>query len=179
MVVAADLNRTVAAVRDRNAYAVASFVQYQLAVLRFDRAGRGIELQRHRLAVTRGGCGDEAAVERELARAAGRDNRMVHRDELGAVWECPLDLHFVDHLGHTVGDVFDAQQLTAEIHELGNRSSVPDELEHLRRDESHGFGMIEAQTARQPFLRQHASLVEEQLVDFARRQMHVRKDCSI
>ena len=66
---------------------------------------------------------------------------MVHRDELGAVRERPLDLHFVDHLGHAVGDVFDAQQLAAEIHQLGDRSSVADELEQLRRDESHGLGM--------------------------------------
>ena len=68
---------------------------------------------------------------------------MVDGDELGAVRERALDLHLVDHLGDAVGDVGPAEQLAPEIHQLGHRAAVADELEDLRRDERDRLRMIE------------------------------------
>ena len=48
------------------------------------------------------------------------DDRMVDGDELGAVGERALDLHLVDHLGDAVHHVGAAEQLAAEIHQLGD-----------------------------------------------------------
>ena len=83
-----------------------------------------------------------------------------------------FDLDLVDHLGDAVGDVGAAEELPAEIHQLGHRAAVADELEDLRRDERDRFRMIQPDPARQAFLREEAGLMQEQFVDLARRQMH-------
>ena len=60
----------------------------------------------------------------------------------------------------------------AEAHDLGHRSAVADHLENLRRDERDRFGMIQLQAARAPLPRQLAGGKNQQLVDFARSEMH-------
>ena len=78
----------------------------------------------------------------------------------------------MDKFGNTVHHIGAAQQLAAEIHQLRHRPAVPDEFENLRRDEGHGFRMIQSHAAREALLRQHAGLVEGELVELVRRQMH-------
>ena len=117
--------------------------------------------------------GEEAAVERQRAVAALGDDRMVHGHELGAVGKRSFDLHLVDHVRDAVHHVIVAEELAAEIHQLGHRSAVADELEDLRRDERDGFGIVQAQAAREPLLRQEAGLVENELVELSGSEMHV------
>ena len=49
------------------------------------------------------------------------DDRMVHRHELGAVGERAFDLHFVHQFRHAVHHLGAAEELAAEIHQLGDR----------------------------------------------------------
>ncbi len=95
-------------------------------------------------------------------------DRVVHRHQLGAIRERALDLHFVHELGHAVHDVGPAEQLPAEVHELGHRSAVADEFENLRGDERHGFRVVQPHAPRQTLLREHASLMQRELVEFVR-----------
>ena len=50
--------------------------------------------------------------------------------------------------------------------------AVADHLEDLRGDERHRFGMIQLQAARAPLAREFAGRKDQQLVDFARSEMH-------
>ncbi len=116
--------------------------------------------------VTRSHGVQEASVEREIERTARGDDRMMHGDELAAVWKRAFDLHLVDQLRHSFGDVFRAEELPAEIHQLRDGATVADELEQLRGDERDRLGMVQPDAAREPLLREDASLVKEELVDF-------------
>ena len=53
-----------------------------------------------------------------------------------------------------------AEQLPAEVHQLGDRAAVADELEELRRDQRDRLGVVQPQAARQALLREEAGLVE-------------------
>ena len=97
---------------------------------------------------------------------------MVHRHELAAVRERALDLHFDDHLGHLVHDVCAAEQLTAEIHQLRDRAAVANEFHDLRADQRDRFRIVEAQPAREALLCEIAGLMQRELVELVRCQMH-------
>ena len=99
-------------------------------------------------------------------------DRVVDRHELGAVREGPFDLNFVDELRHAVHHVGAPEQLPPDVHQLGDRAAVADELEDLRGDERDRLGMIQPHAPRQPLLRQHAGLMQRELVEFLRGQMH-------
>ena len=100
------------------------------------------------------------------------DDRMVDGHELRPVGERALDLDLGDHLGDAVEHLVRAEQPAAEVHELGDRPAVTDELEQLRRDERHRLDIVQPHAAREPLLREEPRLVEDQLVDFTRGQMH-------
>ena len=102
----------------------------------------------------------------------------MHGDELAAVWKRAFDLDLVDQLRHSFGDVFRAQELPAEVHQLGDGAAVANELEQLRGDERHRLGMVQPEAPREPLLREDAGLVKEELVDFFRSQMHGRDPCN-
>ena len=53
---------------------------------------------------------------------------MMHRHQLAAVGERAFDLHLDDHLRHVIHDVGAAEQLTAEVHQLGDGAAIADEL---------------------------------------------------
>ncbi len=110
----------------------------------------------------------EAPVQRELQVAVLGDDRVVDRHELGAVRKGPFDLNFVDELRHAVHHVGAPEQLPPDVHQLGDRAAVADELEDLRRDERDRLGMIQPHAPRQALLRQHAGLVQRELVEFLR-----------
>ena len=102
-----------------------------------------------------------------------RDDGMMDGHQLRPVRKRSFDLHLVDHVGDAVEDIGSAQQPATQIHQLGHRAAVADEFQELCRDERRGLDVIEAQAPRQALLRQHTRLVEDQLVDLARCQMHV------
>src|SRR5262249_29164686 len=103
--------------------------------------------------------------EREIA--VVRDDRVMHGDELRTVGERALDLHFGDHFGHAVHHLVAAEDRAADVHELGDRAAVADQLEQLRREQRDGFGGIEAEAAREALLRDEPGLVEEELIEIA------------
>ena len=129
VVVAADLDRPVAGVRDRQLDGGAALVERDLPGGCQDLA-RGARHRRRRSARGRRRCLrlEKAAVERQRAIPVLRDDRMVHGHELGAVGERALHLHFVDHVGNTVEHLGRPQEAAPEVHQLGHRPAVPDEL---------------------------------------------------
>ncbi len=96
----------------------------------------------------------------------------MDRHELAPIGERALDLHFDDHLRHLVHDVRAPEQLAAQIHQLGDRAAVADELHHLRADQRDRLGVIQAHAACEPLLREIASLMQRELVELVRCQMH-------
>jgi len=127
-----------------------------------DRGDRRVRLQpdvRHR---------QEAPVERELQVPVLGDDRIVDRHQLGPVRKRPFNLDFVDELRHSLHHVGAPEQLAADVHQLGDRAAVADELQNLRRDERDRLGMIQPHAPRQALLRQHAGLVQRELVEFLR-----------
>lgn len=62
---------------------------------------------------------------------------------------------------------------------VGTGIVTPTSDEYLGCDERHGFGVVEAQAARQALLRQETSLVQAQLVHLARCQLHARLIASL
>ena len=100
-------------------------------------------------------------------------NGVVNRDELGAVGECAFDLDLRDERGDAGHDLVSAEEFAAKVHEIRDTFTFADEFEKLRGDEGHSFGMIEPYAAGEAFLSEEARVVEQELIDFAWREMHV------
>ena len=179
MVVAADLDRPIAGIRHLEAYGLSTLVGDQLAWLRHhlsrraanrgDHASAAVDLVacRHR---------QKASVQSEIEIAALGDDRIVNRHELGAVGKRTFHLHFVHELGDAVQHVGASEQTTSEIHQLGDGAAVADELENLRGDERHGFGMVQTHAAGEPLLCEHAGLMKREFIELLRREVHVSTD---
>ena len=97
---------------------------------------------------------------------------MMDRDQFCAVGESAFHLHFFDHTGDPTHDFVATQKLASEIHQLGDRLPVPDELEQLRGNQCHRFRVIEAHTAGQALLSEKPSVMQNQLVQFTRGKVH-------
>lgn len=96
----------------------------------------------------------------------------MHGHQLGAVGKRALDLHVVDHSGHAGHDLVTAEKLPPEIHQLRDAAPIADELQQLRGDERDGLGMVQPPPAREALLREKSSLMQRELVEFARRKVH-------
>jgi hypothetical protein len=59
-----------------------------------------------------------------------------------------------NHFRHAGHDLIAAEQLAAQVHQFRDALAVADEFEQLRGDQRDGFGMVQAQAAREPLLRQ-------------------------
>src|SRR5439155_15178995 len=99
-------------------------------------------------------------------------NRLVNRDELGAVGKGSLDLDLRNHRRHAVHHGIRGEDGRPEAHDLGDRFAVADELQELRRDERDRFGVIQLEPAAASLAGELAAGKDKQLVDFPRRQMH-------
>ena len=97
---------------------------------------------------------------------------MMNRHELAAVRKRALNLHLDDHLRHVVHHIGASEQLSAEVHQLGDRAPIANELEHLRANQRDRFRIVQANAACESFLRQIAGLMKGQLVELLRREMH-------
>ena len=100
-------------------------------------------------------------MQRQDEVALGGGDGMVHGDQFGAVGKSSLNLHFCNHGRDAFHHLVAAEQLAAEVHQFGNAFAVANEFEQLRSDQRDGLGMIEAQAARKPFLRQDTGLVQD------------------
>jgi hypothetical protein len=99
-------------------------------------------------------------------------DRMVDRDQLAAVRKRPFDLHFDNHFGNVFHDIGATEQLTTQIHQFRHRAPIANQLHDLRADERNRFRVIQPKTAREAFLREIARLMQRQLVELVRCQMH-------
>src|SRR2546430_6762064 len=70
-------------------------------------------------------------------------DRVVDRDQLGAVGEGALDLHLVDHLGNAFHHFITAEDRQARLHQLGDGAPVADALEDVGRVAGEARGELE------------------------------------
>src|SRR5215471_6385669 len=184
VVMTADLDRPVAAVRDRQPRDVASLVDDDFAgraedLARFVRpAGAGRDTSRcdcHGCSVRLAPDGhrQKASVQRQLQIAALGNDGVVDCHELGAVGERAFDLHFVHQFGHAVHDLVASEQLPAQIHQLGDAAAVADEFEDLGGDQGDSLRVIQPQPAGEPFLCEKPGLMKCQFVEFVRSEVHI------
>ena len=146
MVVRADLDRPVAGIGDFERDRVAALVHD-------DVAGRGERL-----------AGDERVV--------GAADRLMHGDELGAVGERRLDLDVVDHRRDAVHHLIGGDDMRARLHQLGDRAAVARALDDEIGDQRDRLGMVELDAALEAAARDDRRHGDQQLVFFARRQIH-------
>src|SRR5579884_846197 len=106
-----------------------------------------------------------------ITRATSSDRR-VHGDELGAVGEGGLDLDLVDHLGNPLHDLLAPQDRAAIAHQLGNRPAVARTLYDVVGNQRDRLGVVELDAAFEPAPRHDRGHRHEELVLFARRQVH-------
>ena len=97
---------------------------------------------------------------------------MMNGDKFGTVGKGALDLHVVYHFRDAGQDLVSSQQLASKIHQFGDAAAIPDEFQEDGRDKSDGFGMVQAQAAREALLREAAGLVEREFVEFAGAEVH-------
>ena len=72
-------------------------------------------------------------------------DRIVARDQLGAVGEGGLDLHDGEHGGHLVHHVGGGEHLAPELHQLDDAAAVARTFEQGLGDERGGLGDVEPQ----------------------------------
>ncbi len=96
----------------------------------------------------------------------------MDRDELGPVRESRLDLNVVDEGGDAVHDLVGPHHMGAGLHQVGDRSAVARALDDEVGDQRDGLGIVQLDAALEPASRDHGGHGDEQLVLFARRQIH-------
>ena len=93
-------------------------------------------------------------------------------DEFRAVGKRAFHFDCVDHLDHTFHHGVERKNRRPRAHDLGDRLAVTDELEDFRGDQRHRFRMIELQATAAALLASSPVGEDEELVDFAGRQVH-------
>ena len=101
-------------------------------------------------------------------------DRLVHRDELGAVGKRRLDLDVGDHRGDAIHDLVGSQDMGASLHQLGDGTSVARAFNDEVGDERDGFGVVEPDAAGQALARDLGRHRDQELVLLACRQVHDR-----
>ena len=146
MIVRADLDRPVAGVGDLQRDRLAPLVHHDLA-----------------------GLGDHLARNEPVLGAA---DRVVHGDQLGAVGKGRLDLDVVDHRGDAVHHLIGGDDMRARLHQLGDGASVARALDDEVGDQRHRLGVVELDAALEAPARHHRRHGDQQLVLFARGEIH-------
>ena len=101
-----------------------------------DVAGLEVVSSRVGLKRDKSGTGRKLPCKRQGQIAIFDGDGMMHGDQLGAVGKSAFDLHFGNHRGHARHDLIAAEELAAEIHQLGDALAVADEFEQLRGDQA-------------------------------------------
>ena len=118
---------------------------------------------------------DRAGRRQGLARdkgIVGAPDRVMYGDELRAVRKGRLHLHVVDHRGYAFHHLGGMHDLGAGLHEVGNTAAVACALHHEIRDQRDRLRVVQLDAAFEPPPRHMGRHGDEQLVFFARRQVH-------
>ena len=146
MIVAADLNRTVAGVP-----------HHHVAVRRPTFASIGLRFEK---------------VFAWSSHVALPLDRIVHRHQLGAVRKRRFHLHFVNHLRDAVHHVVALRMLVAQRHDLGHGFAVARPLQNLRREDRDRLRIVELQAARAALPRHLGGDENQQPLLLARGEVH-------
>src|SRR5215471_9715820 len=98
--------------------------------------------------------------------------RLVHGDQLGAVWESRFNLNFRNHFGYAIHHLRARDDMRAFLHELGYRAPVACAFENEIGDERDGLRVIELDAALEAASRHHRRRGDQKLILFARCQIH-------
>src|SRR4029434_4485436 len=93
---------------------------------------------------------------------------VVNGDKLCAVGEGRLNLHLVDHLGHSFHHIFASKDRGAVAHQVCDATPVPRAFHDLVGDDGDGLGVVQLETAGLPAAGEVGGGDNEQLFDFAR-----------
>jgi hypothetical protein len=99
-------------------------------------------------------------------------NGLMNRDQLRSIWKRAFHLNLGNHLGNALHHRIWRKDRRSQAHDVGNGPAIPNQLQDFRRDERDRLGMIELQAAGTAFSRDLSGGKDQQLVDFARRQVH-------
>ena len=171
MIVATHLHRAVAQIRHRHLHRIATDIDVNISLS--EQVRSRYRLERCLLGETRQFRNrQKGAIQRQREITVFGGDRMVDGDQLGAVGECALHLHVVDHLRHPGHDLIAPQQLASNVHQLRHAASVADQFQQHRGDQCDRLRMIQPESAREPFLREETGVVEDQLVEFPWGEVH-------
>jgi hypothetical protein len=174
-----DLDWPVTIVRDTQADPLAAPVDDDILLLE-DQRSRSLVMRVSRRIVGREEIQrrmrEERPVQRVLEVAVDGADRVVHSDQEDPtrmsvqcfptprttrlpVVESAFDLDLVQKRAHAGQDLAAAEDLLAELHELGDGvAAIANALVQLGRDERSRLGLVELQAAREPFLGEEAGL---------------------
>ncbi|KAI3488240.1 hypothetical protein L1887_47779 [Cichorium endivia] len=168
----AELDRSSISLRDEGTR------EHVCGIGRYDGSRCRCRWRRRRLKYARIRSGKEARVERGMNVARLGADGIVHGDQEGSVEEGAFHHDLVQKLGDAGKHVAATKEGLAVLHEFGHRVfAVADALVEHGGDEGGGLGLVEPHAAGEAFLRQGARMVEQELIAFARQQMHRAVAC--
>src|SRR5688572_18937975 len=97
---------------------------------------------------------------------------MVNGDQLGAIGKGGFHLDVVDHLGNALHDLVAGDERGAVAHEFGHGLAVAGTFENLGGDQGDDLGVVQLQAAVTTTSGKVASHDHQQLLLFARGQVH-------
>ena len=99
-------------------------------------------------------------------------NGVVDGDQFGSVRKCGLDLNFVNHLCDAFHALVAGDDVTTSLHHVGDGAAISCALDNCVSDQGNGFGVVQLDTAGQPFAGDFGSHGNEQFVFLARSELH-------
>ena len=84
----------------------------------------------------------------------------------------PVSYTHLEHLRQALHHVRAPEDATPEVHELGHRATLTNELEDLRCDKSNGLRIVEPEPTCQALLGDHSGPVQQEFVQVARSEVH-------
>lgn len=99
-------------------------------------------------------------------------NWKVQAHQFGAVRKRCLHGDLIQQVGHAGKYLIATQHLATLVHGVCDGEAIPRKFLDLRTDESHGLGMVEENTPGESLLGKVPSLVQQETLEFFRRQPH-------
>ena len=87
--------------------------------------------------------GPDDLTRNERSAPAGHGDRLVQRDELGAVGERRLDLDLGEHLGDALHHVVAGEHVPSVLHQIGDTPTVAGGFEHPGGEHRDRLGVVQ------------------------------------